>query len=418
MYIDHISLLDYRTYELLNLPLSAGVTVFLGANGVGKTNIVEAVEYSSALSSHRVSHDGPLVRVGAARAYIRTRTVRGAQQTVTEFEVAPGQANRVRINRAAPVRAKEALGIARTVLFSPEDLQLVKGDPAGRRRFMDELATSLRPVVAGYRSEYERVLRQRNSLLKSMQRRVRDENALSTLAVWDEQLATMGAQLLSARFRLLQRLLPQLRRAYAGLTDGSKDVGFTYESTVFASMGERSLNHAALMCVEDLKEALLRGFAERRSEEVERGVTLVGPHREDLALQLGGLSVKHFASHGESWSFALALKLASWFVHAEDDSSVGSSPILILDDVFAELDSVRRHRLGAMVADAEQVLITCAVLTDIPEELGEYQLVLVSPGRAEYIPVPGALTESADGAAQISATSSSSNRGAMGRTHA
>ena len=169
---------------------------------------MEAIEYAAALSSHRVSHDGPLVRVGAARAYIRTRAVRGSQQTVTEFEVAPGQANRVRINRAAPVRAKEALGIARTVLFSPEDLQLVKGDPAGRRRFVDELAVSLRPAVAGYRSEYERILRQRNSLLKSMQRRARDENALSTLAVWDDQLALMGAQLLSARFRLLQGLLP------------------------------------------------------------------------------------------------------------------------------------------------------------------------------------------------------------------
>ncbi len=399
MYIDHISLLDYRTYALLNLPLSAGVTVFLGSNGVGKTNIVEAIEYAAALSSHRVSHDGPLVRVGAARAYIRTRTVRGSQQTVTEFEVAPGQANRVRINRAAPVRAKEALGIARTVLFSPEDLQLVKGDPAGRRRFVDELAVSLRPVVAGYRSEYERILRQRNSLLKSMQRRARDENALSTLAVWDDQLALMGAQLLSARFRLLQRLLPQLRRAYAGLTDGSKEVGFTYESTVFASMGERSLEHAALMSIEDLREALLRGFAERRAEEIERGVTLVGPHREDVTLLLGGLPVKHFASHGESWSFALALKLASWFVHVEDDSSPGASPILILDDVFAELDSARRHRLGAMVAAAEQVLITCAVLTDIPEELGEYRLVSVTPGHAEYVPVPGARGGNVEGSA-------------------
>jgi hypothetical protein len=240
-------------------------------------------------------------------------------------------------------------------------------------------------------------LRQRNSLLKSMQRRARDENALSTLAVWDGQLALMGAQLLSARFRLLQRLLPQLRRAYAGLTDGSKDVGFTYESTVFASMGERSLEHAALMSIKDLKEALLRGFAERRAEEIERGVTLVGPHREDVTLLLGGLPVKHFASHGESWSFALALKLASWFVHVEDDSSPGASPILILDDVFAELDSARRHRLGAMVAAAEQVLITCAVLTDIPEELGEYRLVSVTPGHAEYVPSPGTCDGNAEG---------------------
>lgn len=218
-----------------------------------------------------------------------------------------------------------------------------------------------------------------------MQRKARDENALSTLSVWDEQLSTLGAQLLSARFRLLQRFLPQLRRAYAGLTDGSKEVGFNYESTIFSSMGERSIEHAALMRIEDLKEALMRGFAERRRDEIERGVTLVGPHREDITLLLGGMPVKHFASHGESWSFALALKLASWFVHVEDDSSVGSSPILILDDVFAELDSARRHRLGAMVADAEQVLITCAVLSDIPEELGDYRLVSVTAGHAEYV---------------------------------
>ena len=188
----------------------------------------------------------------------------------------------------------------------------MKGDPAGRRRFVDDLASSLRPVVSGYRSEYERILRQRNSLLKSMQRKARDENALSTLSVWDEQLSTLGAQLLSARFSSVARFLPQLRRAYAGLTDGSKEVGFNYESTVFSSMGERSIEHAALMRVEDLKEALMRGFAERRRDEIERGVTLVGPHREDITLLLGGMPVKHFASHGESWSFALALKLASW----------------------------------------------------------------------------------------------------------
>ena len=298
MYIDHISLLDYRTYALLSLPLSAGVTVFLGSNGVGKTNIVEAIDYAASLSSHRVSYDGPLVRMGALRAYIRTRTVRGSQQTVTEFEIAPGQSNRVRINRAAPVRAKEALGIARTVLFSPEDLQLVKGIlRVVVVLWMSWLSLCVR-WFAGYRSEYERILRQRNSLLKSMQRKARDENALSTLLVWDEQLSTLGAQLLSARFRLLQRFCRQLRRAYAGLTDGSKEVGFNYEVDCFSSMGERSIEHAALMRIEDLKEALMRGFAERQRDEIERGVTLVGPHREDITLLLGGMPVKHFASHG------------------------------------------------------------------------------------------------------------------------
>lgn len=375
--------MDYRTYRLLNLPLTPGVTVFLGSNGVGKTNIVEAIDYTAQLASHRVSQDSPLVRVGAERAYIRTRTVRGNQQTVLEFEIAPGKSNRVRINRAAPVRAREALGVTRTVLFSPEDLQLVKGEPAGRRRFIDDLAVSLRPAVAAYRSEYEKVLRQRNSLLKSMRgRRVSAEEDTYTLEVWNQQLATAGAYLLQARLRTLALVLPQLQRAYGQLTDGTKNVSINYESTVFPTISGQVLPQAALMGVEDMKQALIRSMEQKRAEEIERGVTLVGPHRDDLALELGGIPVKGFASHGESWSYALALKLAAWYVHLADNDSPGASPILILDDVFAELDTARRHRLGAIVAGAEQVLVTCAVVSDIPQELGQIVLVRVEQGKA------------------------------------
>ncbi|MFW0181441.1 DNA replication/repair protein RecF [Rothia sp. CCM 9417] len=384
MYIDHLSLMDYRTYRLLNLPLTPGVTVFLGPNGVGKTNIIEAVDYTAQLASHRVSQDSPLVRVGAQRAYIRTRTVRGNQQTVLEFEIAPGKSNRVRINRAAPVRAREALGVTRTVLFSPEDLQLVKGEPVGRRRFIDDLAVSLRPAVAAYRSEYEKILRQRNSLLKSMRgRRVSVQEDAFTLEVWNQQLATSGAYLLQARLRTLSLVLPQLQRAYGQLTDGSKSVSINYESTVFPTISGQTLPQAALMGVEDIKQALIRALEQKRSEEVERGITLVGPHRDDLALELGGIPVKGFASHGESWSYALALKLAAWYVHLADNDSTGASPILILDDVFAELDTARRHRLGAIVAGAEQVLVTCAVVSDIPQELGQIVLVRVDQGKAD-----------------------------------
>lgn len=375
--------MDYRTYRLLNLPLTPGVTVFLGPNGVGKTNIIEAVDYTAQLASHRVSQDSPLVRVGAQRAYIRTRTVRGNQQTVLEFEIAPGKSNRVRINRAAPVRAREALGVTRTVLFSPEDLQLVKGEPVGRRRFIDDLAVSLRPAVAAYRSEYEKILRQRNSLLKSMRgRRVSVQEDAFTLEVWNQQLATSGAYLLQARLRTLSLVLPQLQRAYGQLTDGSKSVSINYESTVFPTISGQTLPQAALMGVEDIKQALIRALEQKRSEEVERGITLVGPHRDDLALELGGIPVKGFASHGESWSYALALKLAAWYVHLADNDSTGASPILILDDVFAELDTARRHRLGAIVAGAEQVLVTCAVVSDIPQELGQIVLVRVDQGKA------------------------------------
>lgn len=378
--------MDFRTYRLLNLPLSPGVTVFLGSNGVGKTNIVEAIDYTANLASHRVSQDSPLVRVGAERAYIRTRTVRGSQQTVMEFELAPGKSNRVRINRAAPVRAREALGITHTVLFSPEDLQLVKGEPAGRRRFLDDLAVALRPAVAGYRADYERVLRQRNSLLKSIRsRRPSAEEDLHTLEVWNRQLAEAGSHLLQARLRVLAQLLPQLQCAYGELTDGSKTASTVYESSVFPPISSAVLSRAALMSVEDIREAMLRSFAEKRSEELERGVTLVGPHRDEIVLELGGIPVRGYASHGESWSYALALKLAAWYVHLADNPAPGASPILILDDVFAELDSARRHRLGSIVADAEQVLVTCAVANDLPEELGDYQLIRVEPGTAEVV---------------------------------
>lgn len=383
MYIDHISLMDFRTYLLLNLPLNPGVTIFLGSNGVGKTNIVEAIDYTANLGSHRVSNDSPLVRVGAPRAFIRTRVVRASQQTITEFEIAPGKSNRVRINRASPVRAREALGIVSTVLFSPEDLQLIKGEPAYRRRFLDDLAVSLRPSVAAYRSDYERILRQRNTLLKSMRRGKTDESALNTLRIWNEQLATTGAHLLQARLRVLAVVLPQIQRAYNELTDGSKNVTVSYESTIFPVISSTTLQQAALMSVNDLQETLLRGFAEKQSEELDRGVTLVGPHRDEIVLELGGIPARGFASHGETWSLALALRLGSWYVHRADDDSPGASPILILDDVFAELDSARRHRLGAIVAGAEQVLVTCAVATDIPEELGENPtIVYVSPGIA------------------------------------
>lgn len=375
--------MDFRTYTLLNLPLNPGVTVFLGSNGVGKTNIVEAVDYTANLASHRVSQDAPLVRVGADRAYIRTRTVRGAQQTILEFELAPGKSNRVRINRAAPVRAREALGVTHTVLFSPEDLHLVKGEPVGRRRFLDDLAVSLRPAVAAYRADYERVLRQRNSLLKSMRlRRAHAEDDVHTLHVWNQQLADAGAHLLQSRLRVLALLLPQLQRAYGELTDGSKAVSALYESSIFPAISAAVLPKAAVMSVEDIRGAMLRAFADKQGEELERGITLVGPHRDEVVLELGGIPVRGFASHGESWSYALALKLAAWYVHRADNDIPGASPILILDDVFAELDSARRHRLGAIVAHAEQVLVTCAVASDIPEELGDYTLVRVEPGSA------------------------------------
>ena len=384
MYIDHISLMNFRTYPLLNLPLSPGVTVFLGANGVGKTNIVEAIDFTAQLSSHRVSHDAPLVTVGADKAYVRARINRGDLQTVLEFEVAPGKSNRVRINRAAPVRARDAAGIVKTVLFSQEDLWLVKGDPAARRKFLDDVAVALRPAVGSYRADYERILRQRNSLLKSLRSGKYGPDDEYTLNIFTEKLASAGARLIQARLRTLALLLPQVQEAYSLLVDGAKAVSAVYESGYFPQITDMVLSQASAMTVEDIQTALYKALMDRRPEEQERGLTLAGPHRDDLLLELGGIPAKGFASHGETWSLALALRLGSWFVHRSDDESAGAEPILILDDVFAELDSARRHRLGAIVAAAEQVLVTCAVRSDIPEELGNPRIVAVSQGQAVY----------------------------------
>ena len=385
MYVDHLSLMGFRTYGFLDLGLSPGLTVLVGPNGVGKTNIVEAIDYCANLSSHRVSNDAPLVKVGSDRAYIRTRVVRAHQQTTMELEVTPGKANRVRINRAAPVRVREALGICQTVLFSPEDLALIKGEPAARRRFLDDLAVSLRPVVAGYRADYERVLRQRNALLKSMRRARRTgEDERATLEVWNGQLVNLGARLLQARFQVLAELLPEADRAYGQLTDGGKELGFVYESSTLGRREASDMSALAALTLPELSDMLTSAIEERAEDELDRGMSLVGPHRDELALMLGGIPARGYASHGETWSYALALRLGSWYVHRADAADApGASPILILDDVFAELDAVRRARLARIVTDAEQVLVTCAVEEDLPDELDvARRVVRVRPGEA------------------------------------
>ncbi|MEF3120319.1 DNA replication/repair protein RecF [Kocuria flava] len=385
MFVDHLSLLDFRTYAELDIRLSPGITVLLGPNGVGKTNVVEALDWTSDLSSHRVSSDGPLIRFGAERAIVRVRVRRGGQQTVLEFELNEGRANRVRINRAAPVRARDAIGIVRTVLFSPEDLALVKGDPSHRRRFLDHLAVSMRPVLAGTLADYEKVLKQRNALLKSARRSGRFTDVhRSTLAAWNDQFARAGATILHARLQLLEALGPEVARAYGQLTDGSKTTRLRYVSSVLPESAGGDAAQLRGFTVEDLHGLVLEACAEAERREVERGLTLLGPHRDELELVLGEAPARGYASHGETWSYALALRLGSWYVHLADDPSEGAAPILVLDDVFAELDARRRSRLAAVVATAEQVLVTAAVEEDLPAELvaGPHDVVRVGPGRA------------------------------------
>lgn len=409
MYLEHLSLTDFRSYTQVDLTLTPGVTVLVGSNGLGKTNLVESIGYLATLSSHRVSQDGPLLRFGTDRALIRAQLVRAEQKVMVELEINGTRANRARINRANPVRSRDILGLCRTVLFAPEDLALVKGDPGNRRRFLDDLLVVLSPMHAGTRSDYDRVIKQRNALLKSARsqhfsRSGVSESHLSTLDVWDEHLAIAAANLLSARLDLLNRLRPHMAEAYAQLTDGSKLLRAIYRSSLDEltdgdrlvtsdgaspeTLGEPQNGVAgvetdfpdlSLLSVEELTEKYRVELVRSRTKELERGMSLVGPHRDELDLLLGLAPARGYASHGESWSIALALRLASFHVLDEDKHVEGNQPILILDDVFAELDAQRRRKLAVMVASAEQVLVTAAVGEDIPEELSG-STVQVIPG--------------------------------------
>ncbi|WFR84072.1 DNA replication/repair protein RecF [Arthrobacter sp. Y-9] len=406
MYLAHLSLTDFRSYPQLELPLEPGVTVLVGSNGVGKTNVMEAIGYLSTLGSHRVSSDQPLLRFGTEQAFIRARLVRGEQQASVEVEINAARANRARINRGNPVRAREILGLVRSVLFAPEDLALVKGEPAIRRRFLDELLVTLEPRHAGTRADYDRVLKQRNALLKSARGGRLSSAQEATLDVWDHHLATRGAELLQARLALVRSLQPHIDTAYASLTDGSKIARAHYRSTVAfeteaGAAGLLPVPSAAdddggaavvgIPAVEDdaarlagddvarLTERYLLALKASRQQEADRGLTLVGPHREEWELLLGQAPAKGFASHGETWSFALSLRLAAYYALLEDDLSGTQAPILILDDVFAELDAQRRARLATIVATAEQVLVTAAVDSDVPPELSGSR-VRVLPG--------------------------------------
>ncbi|MFE4174330.1 DNA replication/repair protein RecF [Streptomyces sp. NPDC056909] len=408
MHVTHLSLADFRSYARVEVPLDPGVTSFVGANGQGKTNLVEAVGYLASLGSHRVSSDAPLVRMGAERAVIRAAVTQGERSQLIELELNPGRANRARINRSSQVRPRDVLGIVRSVLFAPEDLALVKGDPGERRRFLDELITARSPRMAGVRSDYERVLRQRNTLLKSaaMARRHGGRGMdLSTLDVWDQHLARAGAELLAQRVDLIATLQPLTDKAYEQLAPGGGPVALEYRSSaldavaldataaglaasgadpvpgVDIGMGVDTRAAAASAHTRDeLYAQLLAALAGVRKQEIERGVTLVGPHRDDLVLNLGRMPAKGYASHGESWSYALALRLASYdLLRAE-----GNEPVLVLDDVFAELDARRRERLAELVVPGEQVLVTAAVDDDVPGVLAGARF-LVADGAVERV---------------------------------
>lgn len=358
-----MGLRDFRSWAQADLELGPGRTVFVGPNGFGKTNLIEALWYSTTLGSHRVGTDAPLVRAGAGRAVVSTIVVNEGRECAVDLEIAAGRANKARLNRS-PVRStREVIGVLRAVLFAPEDLALVRGDPAERRRYLDDLATVRRPRIAAVRADYDKVLRQRTALLKSLggaRYRAADQSALDTLGAWDGRLAEHGADLMAARMELIEELAPEVEKAYQLLAPGSRPASISYRPSLDAQWtaggiaGDRDL----------LEAALLSALAARRAAELERGMCLVGPHRDDIELRLGEQPAKGFASHGESWSFAVALRLAAYELLRSD----GGDPVLLLDDVFAELDTTRRRALAGVAESAEQVLVTAAVLEDIPAD--------------------------------------------------
>jgi DNA replication and repair protein RecF len=371
MRVERLELVDFRNHEALTVELPAGVSVLTGANGVGKTNLLEAIGYLATLGSHRVAQDASLVRAGADAALIRAVAIREGRRVQVDVEVRPGSGVRGRVNGAAVPRARDVLGVVRATMFAPEDLGLVRGDPEERRRFLDVLATQRLPRYLGSRQDYDRVLRQRNTLLRSAGGRL-PTAGLATLDVWDEKLAMAGAEIWAERLRLVATLTPLVTRAYQQLAARDDPVEATYISSLG---GPAELDPDPAKLGQLLRERLVAD----RPREIERGITLSGPHRDDLALTVRALPARTHASHGEAWSLALALRLAAHRLLADE----GEEPILLLDDVFAELDQRRRGQVAEVARAAEQALVTAAVTEELPAGLAA-AMFHVEPGAVRH----------------------------------
>lgn len=411
MYVSHLSLLDFRSYGHIDVQFEPGVNVLVGHNGQGKTNLVEAIGYVATLGSHRVAADFALIRAGEPRAMIRSKIIRGDRSATVEIEIVNGKANRARVNRGTPGRPSEALGLLKTVLFAPEDLVLVKGDPDARRKFLNELMIFISPRMSSVMSDYDRVVKQRSALLKSAvaARKSGRSIDLTTLEIWDAKLAQLGAQIMAFRQRLVVALRPYVRTSYDEVSLSQSVAEISYDSSVRSALASISDDVPEevpeVQDISAIEAEILTALEIVRQRELERGVCLVGPHRDEVDMNLNGLPVKGYASHGESWSFALALRLASYRLMTDGpdsgseadqlsqywwtDSAVDTEPVLILDDVFAELDTKRRTQLAHMISGARQVIITAAVLEDIPSELS---------GRVMRV----TRTENADGTSTVS----------------
>lgn len=393
MRVRHLSLVDFRNYETAELELHPGVNVFVGSNGQGKTNLVESLGYLSSLGSHRVSSDAALVRQGREAAFVRALLTHGGREILVELQINASAANKAQIARS-PAKVRDLPRYLSSVLFAPEDLSLVRGDPSVRRRMLDTLAVALIPRLAGVQSDYDRVLRQRNTLLKSARANGLKGDRLSTLEIWDDRLVEFGSEIIVERLRLVDQLRPHLQAAYLAIAGSDHSPRLAMQLSALAadpaSDEKGTLRVEDALSVEAVGESFRATLAGVRGKELDRAITLVGPHRDDLYLELNGLPARGYASHGESWSFALALRLAA--AELVRDTSSAGDPVLILDDVFAELDAPRRQRLAGAVADYEQVLVTAAVEGDIPSELSG-NLVRIKAGRIEGTEEPASTTE-------------------------
>ncbi len=387
MHVARLSLTDYRNYERAEISLEPGATVFVGRNGQGKTNLVEAIGYLSTLGSHRVSGDQALIRAGSDAAIIRALLAHGDRELLIEVQLNRQGANRAQLNRA-PVKTRELPRYAHTVLFAPEDLAIVRGEPSVRRRMLDELLVQRTPRLAGVMTDYERVLKQRNSLLKSARARGLAAAQLPTLEIWDERLVSLGSELIDQRVALIRELAAPLAEAYRAIVDADHSPELHPLLSIDGADPEGTIDGFETPASPAPQLADPSGTAARfaealrvlRPKELERGVTLAGPHRDDVVLVLNSLPARGYASHGESWSFALALRLASADLLRRDSST--GDPVLVLDDVFAELDRLRRDRLATAIGGFEQVLVTAAVLEDVPEPLTA-RVVHIEAGRIQ-----------------------------------
>ena len=369
MHVKHLTLSNFRNYESVELPLTTGVNLLVGKNGQGKTNLAEAIFYAATLSSHRVSGYLPLIRQGENKAIVRVLARFEDRENLLELELNTETANRARINKSDTPRVRDILGYVNAVIFSPEDLDIVKRDPSNRRAFIDELIVQLSPRMSAVYSDYERVLKQRNTLLRTAKNMTSSSSGLSTLDSWDQSLIRIGSEIIATRFDVANRLAPYLSAAYAAIADEKNDPSIQLKSSLIATDAESDGTSAQLVTGDksEIEELFRERLSLVRNKEIERGITLVGPHRDDLLLLLGTLPAKGYISHGESWSYALALKLASASLIRKDARA--GDPILILDDVFAELDSTRRSRLASLISHNEQVIITAAAAEDVPSEL-------------------------------------------------